>query len=352
VKQSELAGRVIDLERALTAAETASSEARAALAERTAKLERLERELEDNRRRLQTVSEQLPALRAEFAAKEKHLQEVEQQRASLHDQHDLQTQENRALRARIEEFGKNASKLNRQLSELESRREDANRRLEALEMALAQETAAHAKLKAAHFDAVEAHRLSLTKLREELGAMNARSETAERLLADARGALRERDAAIRGFEQRNREHSLAAKVKEVALADLEKDLATARSLHSEVNAARAMAAKESAALARALDDKEAAFKRAEQRIEALEAKVAEQSKSILGERELFEEKIAKLKEQLEAESAALAFAEGALQAARQERGAGRSDGDASSATKDNPAVQGEPARDKIARLRG
>ena len=50
------------------------------------------------------MSEQLPALRADFAAKEKRLQEVEQQRANLQDQHDLSTQENHSLRKRIEDF--------------------------------------------------------------------------------------------------------------------------------------------------------------------------------------------------------------------------------------------------------
>jgi crescentin len=352
VKQEELTGRLSDLQRSITAAEAASSEARAALAERTAKLERIDRELEDNRRRLQTVSEQLPSLRAEFAAKEKRLQEVEQQRASLHDQHELATQENRSLKTRIEELVANASKLNRQVSELEDRREDAKRRIEELEATMGQEATAHAKLKAAHLDAAEAHRLSLTNLKEELAALTARSEAAERLLADARGTLREREAAIRGFEQRALESALAAKSKESALADLEKDLKSARAMHAEVDTARAAAAERSAALAKALEDKDVLLQRAEQRIEALEAKLAEQNRANLGERELLIEKIAKLKEQFETEVSARAFAEGALQSARQERGARRQEGEASPTAKEAPPAPSEPSRDKITRLRG
>ena len=105
-----------------------------------AKLERTERELEDNKRRLHTVSEQLPAIRAEFGAKEKRLQEVEQQRAALQDQNALMAQENRTLRTRSEEFVANGSKLNRQVSDLEGRRDDLTRRVEELETALTQET--------------------------------------------------------------------------------------------------------------------------------------------------------------------------------------------------------------------
>jgi hypothetical protein len=64
-------------------------------------------------------------------------------------------------------------------------------------------------------------------------------------------------------------------------------------------------------------------------------------------------RLAKLKELLEAEQAARAFAEGAFQAARQERGARRQDADsAGAATPKDPPAPGETARDKITRLRG
>jgi crescentin len=356
VRHEESSERVKDLEKANAAAEAAASEARTALAERKAKLERTERELEDNKRRLHTVSEQLPALRAEFSTKEKRLQEVEQQRAALQDQSALMSQENRTLRTRSEEFVANASKLNRQLSDLQSRRDDLARRVEELEATIAQETAAHTKLKAAHLDAAEAHRLTASNLREELSSMTSRSEAAERLLAEAREKLRERDAEIRGFEQRALEGSLAMKSKDVALADLDKDLTSARALHAETDTARAALDQRSTELAKALEAKDAALQRAEQKIVITEGRIAEQTKAMDGERVVFEERLAKLKEQLEAEQSARAFAEGGLQAARQERGSRRHDAEAAgpgaAAPKDPPAPVNEGARDKIARLRG
>jgi crescentin len=357
VRHEEASERVKDLEKANAAAEAAASEAHAALAERKAKLERTERELEDNKRRLHTVSEQLPALRAEFSTKEKRLQEVEQYRAALQDQNALMSQENRTLRARSEELTGAASKLNRQLSDLQSRRDDLAKRVEELEATIAQETAAHTKLKAAHLDAAEAHRLTASNLREELGSMTSRSEAAERLLAEAREKLRERDAEIRGFEQRALESSLALKAKDVALADLDKDLTSARALRAETDTVRATLDQRSTDLAKALDAKDAALQRAEQKVATIEGRIVEQNKAIEAEREAFQARLAKLKEQLEAEQAARAFAEGGLQAARQERGSRRHDPEAPSATaaKDSP-VQSVPvnevARDKIARLRG
>jgi chromosome segregation ATPase len=361
-KQEELTARVKDLERTVAAAEASAADSRAAITDRNAKLERTERDLEDNRRRLHTVSEQLPALRAEFAAKEKRLQEVEQLRANLHDQYDLLNQESHSLRTRIEDLVANGSKLNRQLGEVESRRGDLARRVEDLEAALSQETAAHAKLKGAHLDAAEAHRLTASNLREELSAMSLRSAAAERLLNEARDNLREREAAIRGFEQRALESSLAAKARETAFADLEKDLAAARAQHAEVEAARSTLDQRSADLATALEDKEAVLHRAEHKIETLEARIAEQTKAMSAERALHEERLGKLKEQLEGEQSARAFAEGALKAAREERGARRSETEGVTNTDGVGASGGAPpkelpnvvsdGRDKIARLRG
>ena len=286
-------------------------------------------------------------LRADFAAKEKRLQEVEQQLASLHDQHDLLTQENRSLMSRNDEFVANVSKLTRQLDELERGRDDAKE----FEVALTQEKTTHAKLKAALLDAEEAHRISVTKLREELGVMGARSEAAERLLSEARVELRDREAASRGFEQQALESSLAAQSKESALASLEKDLNALRATHAEVDAARLAAAERSTGLAKTLEDRDVTLQRAERKIEALEAKLAEQQKDALGERRLFEEKIAKLQQQFEAEAAARAFAEGALRSAREERGARRQEAEAGSNAQDAAAAQVEPLRDRTQRMR-
>ena len=74
-----------------------------------------------------------------------------------------------------------------------------------------------------------------------------------------------------------------------------------RATHADVDAARLAAAERSTGLAKTLEDRDVTLQRAERTIEALEAKLAEQQKGALGERGLFEEKIAKLTQQFEAE---------------------------------------------------
>jgi hypothetical protein len=135
-------------------------------------------------------------------------------------------------------YSRTVRRQQRQLDELKSGRDDANRGLKEFQVAMSQEKMTHSKLKSALLDAEEAHRISVAKLRQELGVMSARSEAAERLLAEASAALRYREAASREFEQRALESSLAAQSKEAALADLEKELNALRATHADVDAAR------------------------------------------------------------------------------------------------------------------
>jgi crescentin len=110
----------------------------------------------------------------------------------------------------------------------------------------------------------------------------------------------------------------------------------------------------SSELAKALEAKGASLERAEQKIVTVEGRLAEQSKAMDAERQELEARLAKLKEQLEAEQPARSFADGALQAARQERGSRRHDAEGAAAVgpKESPSPVNESARDKITRLRG
>jgi len=243
----------------------------------------------------------------------------------------------------------NASKLSRQLSELRDERDELKGLLRELQTSFDHDTAAHAKLKAAHFEAIEAQRLSEANLQEKLSATTTRLEAAEHLLVEARAGMDEQDATIRESEQRALEKSLEAKSLEAQVADLEKDLASARASLTEAEVAHSVGAEQSATLAKSLQGKEVALQRAEHKVATAEARFDEYKKATLGDRALFEEKIAKLTEQLDAESAARLFAEGALRSARQERSARRQEGHDVAA--ESPSAETESADSKITRLR-
>jgi chromosome segregation ATPase len=92
-----------------------------------------------------------------------------------------------------------------------------------------------------------------------------------------------------------------------------------------------------------------ALQRAEQKVATVEAKFDEYKKATLGDRASLEEKVAKLTEQLDAESAARLFAEGALRSARQERSARRQEGHDVAA--EAPSAETESADSKVTWLR-
>ena len=213
-----------------------------------------------------------------------------------------------------------------------------------LEASYDHETGAHAKLKAAYFDAMETQRLCEGGLREKLSATTTRLEAAEQLLVEARAGMHEQEAAIRKSEQRVLEKSLEAKSLEAQVADLEKDLASARAGHADAEVARTLGAEQTTTLAKSLQEKEVALQRAEQKVATVEAKFDEYKKTTFGDRASLEEKIAQLTEQLDAKSAARLFAEGALRSARQERSARRLEGHDVAAGSPSAETNGQTVR--------
>jgi crescentin len=233
--------------------------------------------------------------------------------------------------------------------ELRDERDELKGLLGKLETSYDHETEAHAKLKAAHFDAMEAQRLCEGGLREKLSATTTRLEAAEQLLVEARAGMHEQEAAIRESEQRVLEKSLEAKSLEAQVADLEKDLASARAGHADAEVARTLGAEQTTTFAKSLQEKEVALQRAEQKAATVEAKFDEYKKTTFGDRASLEEKIAQLTEQLDAESAARLFVEGALRSARQERSARRQEGH--DVATGSPSAETESADSKVTWLR-
>ena len=198
---------------------------------------------------------------------------------------------------------------------------------------------------AGHDRTFKAAKSEAVNLQEKLPATTTRLEAAEHLLVEARAGMHEQEAIIQESEQRVLEKSLEAKALEAQVADLEKGLASARAGHIGAEVARTEGVEQSATLTKSLHEKEVVLQRAEQKVATVEAKFDEYKKATLGDRASLEEKIAKLTEQLDAESAARLFAEGALRSARQERSARRQEGHGLAA--ESPSAETESADSKV-----
>jgi chromosome segregation ATPase len=307
------------LSQSLRNADSAVAEAQLAISDRTLKLDRLERELEGASRRVLALIDETQALRASLDAKEKAPADVEQKRAALFDQHNIVQQEGRALRARIEDQSAQLSRVGRQFGDLEIRHGDLGRRAVELETALGQESSAHSRLKNQHQEDSDWNRANTASLQVDLAATRARAEAAERLLSEARQELREHLMESRVLERKLLDSTVAASAAEKRFAELEKDLSGAREQIADLEASRTNLVDRSAALAKASKIKEGVLQKAEQKIDYLETRMGELTKSFNAQRAQLESKAAQLSEQLEAEGAARAFAVGALQSARRDR---------------------------------
>ena len=307
------------LEQWLREAEAEVAEAQLSIADKDLRAERLERDFEGVTRRLAANEDEGKALREELEQKERLLLEVDQKRAALLDQHDIVTQESRSLRAKLEDLSTNASTMHRQMNELEVRHAETTRRAAELQSTLAQESAAHNKLKMAHQEMSDWNRANAATLQVDLEAMRARAEAAERILIGARQELHEKQAASLVLERQLHQASQAAQARDQASAALEKELTGARTQIEELEGSRKKLLENSAAVAKALRAKAAALHKAEQKIEGLEGRAAEFAKAAQSQRDSLEGKIVALMSELEAERSARSFSEGALRSARSDR---------------------------------
>jgi chromosome segregation ATPase len=131
--------------------------------------------------------------------------------------------------------------------------------------------------------------------------------------------------SIRTVEQQLHQASVTTQALYPAVVGLEKDLVAARTHIEDLESSRRKLLKTSNAVLKNLRNKDGALRGAEQRIQGIEAKLAEVVKGSHDQREAMEAKISTPISQLEAERSARSFSEGALSSARIDRQAGRSE---------------------------
>ena len=306
-------------EASLRVAETALAEARRTGDVKDVRLEQLERDVAQANRRQALADDELVALKNESAQREKRFQEIDEQRMTLLDQNTILAQEGRALRTRAEDLSGTISKLNRQFSDLEVRHVEATRRNSDLESSALRDAAAHAKFKANHDETMESHRVRSAALQNEYETVRARHEASERILADSRRELLEKNIAHRDVEQKLADSTIQAAGHMKRAEKLADDLGGLRAQLDDMENGRKGLLEQYDSQTRSLRTKEAALSRAEKKIVALDARLVEIKASGDAKRDQLTARIAELTDQLAAERASRAFAEGALQSARAER---------------------------------
>jgi crescentin len=151
-----------------------------------------------------------------------------------------------------------------------------------------------------------------------LDALQSRTATAERLLAEARQNLIARTEEVRAFDRKSMEATIARNNSEKRLAQIEAAHEARERQIRDLEAARAALTERTNALSKTLKTRETALARAEEKIGALTERNGHLEADVQISRTNIEKRVEDLNSSLQRERMERAVVEGALEAARKD----------------------------------
>jgi len=310
----------IELQKSVSFYEAGRQDLNLTINERTARIGKLEIEIEDQRRLLDAQAAENGSLRGVLQLKDRDIEDLERARAELQSRLDFSLEDNRVLRGKVEDWSAQLAKATRKASEFEERYDLLAKRTSELEKALASESSSATQLRNQLQNEDASHRAAVSALDTTVAVLTARSESADRMLAEARQHLRDRTSQIQTLESKALEAEIQTKALERRLDETTRDMAGLKVKLSEVESSRAAMVERAQALLSVNKVKDNNIRAAEQKIEALEARIASADQAMREYSEKSESRIKKLEERAASESMARALAEGALVSSRKENG--------------------------------
>ena len=226
--------------------------------------------------------------------------------------------EKRAQQISLDKMSAESARVSRKLVETEASLTATQGRLRHVEGTVAELNTERSRLTAALDEANERHEHEVTTQRMRFDALQARASASEKLLGEAREHLLARADEIRTYDRRAGELALERDALQARVADLEAERIQRESQFKEVDQARATLIKRTTALARAFTAKEAALRRAEDAIAALNEQVAALEAARAAEKQAADQRIEELSTSLRREQMQCSVVEGALETARKD----------------------------------
>ena len=310
----------IELQKSISFYEAGRQDLNLTINEKTARIGKLELEIEDQRRLLDAQAAENGSLRGVLQLKDRDIEDLDRARSELQSKLDFAVEDNRVLRGKVEDWSAQLAKATRKASEFEERYDLLAKRTSEIEKALASESAVASQLRNQLQNEDASHRAAVSALDTTVAVLTARSESADRMLAEARQHLRDRTSQIQTLESRALESEIQAKAMERRIDEMMRDAAGLKVKLSEVETSRASMVERAQALLQVNKVKESNIRAAQQKIEALEARIHAADNALRDYTEKTESKIKKLEEKTASESMARALAEGALVSSRKENG--------------------------------
>ena len=331
----------IELQKSVGFYEAGRQDLNLTINEKTARIGKLEIELEDQRRLLDAQAAENGSLRGVLQLKDRDIEDLDRARLELQSKLDFAVEDNRVLRGKVEDWSAQLAKATRKASEFEERYDLLAKRTSEVEKALASESSIASQLRNQLQNDDASHRAAVSALDTTVAVLTARSESADRMLAEARQHLRDRTSQIQTLESKGLEAEIQTKAMERRLDEMTRDMAGLKVKLGEVETSRASMVERAQALLAVNKVKDNNIRAAEQKIEALEARIVAADQAMKDFTEKTEAKLRKLEEKAASESMARALAEGALVSSRKENG---------SLLREILALKGAPGRTEAAAI--
>jgi crescentin len=277
----------------------------------------IENQLSAEIQRARAVSEENQALRQEAQEADQAATRFERDLAETREKLDLLEQENRALHKTVGEQSQGLVTQGNRLHELEQQLVASRHQVAALEERVAADLNLRQRLESQFEAERSAQQINTSALEMKVEGLTGRLAATEKILANARDQIRERNEVVRGSERSMREaiierNALQRRL-EAALQEI--DRKTAQSADDQKS--RADLADRTDILVKTVSAKEALLKDAENTIQALNQRVATLEERFEQDRGALETVNRRLVEELQTERSERSLAQGALEAARE-----------------------------------
>lgn len=324
-KAVALEGQAAQLRKDLNFAETTCRSLESARAELAIDIAARKAQIAELESRLAQEAAEAKALREEtrrqgdkIAATDKRIVALEADLNAARQRLVVSEDERNALQNALDRTGTETARLARRVAETEATLAATQGRLRNVEANFAEVTTEKARLATALDELNERHSNELSTQQLRFEAMQARANSSDRLLTEARDHLTARADEIRAFDRRmaqtTRERDLlAGKVAALEAERIQRDAELKESEH-----ARALLLERGSALAKAFNSKEAALARSDDQMQMLQDRLAAVEAQADATKQAAERRAEELEGALRREKLERAVVEGALEAARKD----------------------------------
>jgi chromosome segregation ATPase len=278
----------------------------------------LERQIEQETAQRRSLSESRRALQEQLDDAEKRILELESELAASREKLILLDDEKRSLQTSLDQVLIEVARLTRRITDTENSLTATRSQLVKVETNFSEIFAERGRLAATLDESKEQHQAERNSLNIRLDALQSRTTTAERLLAETRQNLIMRTEEVRAFDRKSVEAIIGRNGAEKRLAHLEASHERREQQFHDLEQARTILAERNSAITKTLKMRETALARTEEKIVALTERNGHLEADIQVSRTNIEKRIEDLNSALQRERMERAVVEGALEATRRD----------------------------------